>query len=268
MGDHWYNDKGEPCHTSVGAKGQEVKTTLTQARKRGLLPSVTTVLSILAKPELDRWKHKQITTACYENPSIQQGQYKWTPEAYNAEMLKKAFETVSDAADLGTLIHDALEKHFKGEEYECRKEVTLGDKTTNLETIAGQVEAWAYDNDVKIEEPELRLADVENGFAGLTDAVIAVKDQRGILDFKTRRFDDTKIKPYSEHPTQIAAYHMAKYGEILDTDIGCNLYISTTKVGLIHPVWYGADELRKHWEKFKHCLGLWVILKNYNPAKK
>jgi hypothetical protein len=82
---HWYDLDGNPCHTSVGAKGQEVKTTLTQARKRGLMPSVTTVLDILGKPELDRWKHNQITNACYSNPSIQQGQYKWTPEGYAAE---------------------------------------------------------------------------------------------------------------------------------------------------------------------------------------
>jgi hypothetical protein len=232
------------------------------------MPSVTTVLDILGKPELDFWKHNQITNACYSNPSIQQGQYKWTPEGYAAEMQKLAFETVKDAADLGTLIHDALEKHFKIEKQDTTREVQIGDDSVKLYDILDDVEEWMDEHDVVVREAELRLVSPDYGYAGLTDAVIVRGDARGILDFKTRRFDDTKIKPYSEHPTQIAAYHMAKYGEILDTDIGCNLYISTTKAGLLHAVWYSAEELRLHWEKFKHCLGLWKILKNYDPTKK
>ena len=53
---HWYTQEGEPMYTIVGANGKERNTTLRDAKKDNLVPSVTTVLSLVAKPGLENWK--------------------------------------------------------------------------------------------------------------------------------------------------------------------------------------------------------------------
>ena len=52
---HWYRRDGEPLHSVPSAKGEPRPTTLRDARKLGLLPSVTNVLGVIAKPELTAW---------------------------------------------------------------------------------------------------------------------------------------------------------------------------------------------------------------------
>ena len=56
---HWYTQEGEPMYTIVGANGKERNTTLRDAKKDNLVPSVTTVLSLVAKPGLENWKINQ-----------------------------------------------------------------------------------------------------------------------------------------------------------------------------------------------------------------
>jgi hypothetical protein len=265
---HFYNEAGEPRHRIIGKNGKERNSTIADCRKNSWYPSVTTVLDILAKPSLDRWKHNQIANACYANPSIQQGQYKWTPEGYASEMVEKAFEQVDDAADLGTLIHEAIEMHFEGKEYDFSQEVEIGGKTTSLADIVQRVELWTAEHDVMVADCELRLVNKKEGYAGLTDAVITRNGKMGILDFKTRKTKaGEKCKPYDSEPTQIAAYHMARYGEIGDNAVGANLYISTTELGRVEACWYSADDLRLHWEKFRLTLRLWEIIKNYQAGQ-
>ena len=61
---HWYTQEGEPCYTQVTAsgknKGKDRNTTLRDARKQNLLPSVTTVQSIQSKPVIVQWAKKQV----------------------------------------------------------------------------------------------------------------------------------------------------------------------------------------------------------------
>jgi hypothetical protein len=44
---HWYRRDGEPLHSVPSAKGEPRPTTLRDARKLGLLPSVTNVLGVI-----------------------------------------------------------------------------------------------------------------------------------------------------------------------------------------------------------------------------
>jgi hypothetical protein len=233
------------------------------------MPSVTTVLSILDKPQLQRWRDRQITDTCYANPSIQKGKYKWTPDAYYAEMTEQAFQVVGDAASLGTEIHASLEAHFGGEPFDFSKEVELpSGENVPLINYCNWVTEWVADNEVTINDCEVRLVNKEYGYAGLTDAVITKGDTKGILDFKTRKSKEgEKMKPWDNEPTQIAAYHIAKYGSIDESSIGVNVFISTTEPGRIEATWYDAETLKTHWEKFTLCLSLWKILKKYDPTK-
>ena len=56
---HWYTQEGEPMYTLIGANGKERNTTLRDAKSLGLVPSVTTILGMVAKPALENWKITQ-----------------------------------------------------------------------------------------------------------------------------------------------------------------------------------------------------------------
>ena len=57
---HWYTKEGEPMYTIVGANGKERNTNLRDAKSLGLVPSVTTVIAMIAKPSLENWKMNQV----------------------------------------------------------------------------------------------------------------------------------------------------------------------------------------------------------------
>ena len=56
---HWYTQEGEPMYTIIGANGVERNTTLRDAKSLGLVPSVTTIIGMIAKPFLENWKIEQ-----------------------------------------------------------------------------------------------------------------------------------------------------------------------------------------------------------------
>ena len=60
---HWYTRDGVPRYTVIGKNGKERATTLRDARTENLVPSVTTVLNVAAKPALTQWLQKQIGRA-------------------------------------------------------------------------------------------------------------------------------------------------------------------------------------------------------------
>jgi len=52
---HFYASDGTPAYRIIGKNGKERNTNVKDARERGFVPSVTTVLNIIAKPGLNTW---------------------------------------------------------------------------------------------------------------------------------------------------------------------------------------------------------------------
>ena len=109
-GGHWYTATGEPRHTMPLAKGDgERNTTLRDAKKHKLFPSVTGILGLFAKPGLDRWKQDQLLRIAYDNPAKMDESF----EHFADRCLVEHERPVEEAADFGTRIHDAIEKYFE-----------------------------------------------------------------------------------------------------------------------------------------------------------
>ena len=73
---HWYTQEGEPMYTIIGANGKERNTTLRDAKTLGLVPSVTTIIGMIAKPSLENWKINQALNSAlslerFENESLE-----------------------------------------------------------------------------------------------------------------------------------------------------------------------------------------------------
>ena len=245
-GGHWYDVEGEARHTILSAKGEPRQTTLRDAKKFGWFPSVTTVMKVLAAPELDRWKQQQVLMASLTLPR-NEGE---TDEVYCARILEDAFKQVDDAADLGTRIHQALENHFQGIPY-----------ASDMEQYVAPVKKWVADNGIKFLKHELRLVNPILGYAGTTDALIEKDGVLHVLDYKSRKTKpDMKITPWNKEPMQIAAY-----AAIAEARRGVNLYISTTEPGRIGEAWYDEATIDREFEAFKSVCKLWQHINKYTP---
>jgi hypothetical protein len=250
---HWYDRDGKAVFEVPKAKGGGTRpTTIADARKLGLYPSVTTVLGVLDKPQLMDWKLAQVSNWCHGNPP----QDNEGVDSYARRATDGAFQQVSDAADLGTAIHAALESHFKGDPV-----------PDGYDAYVYPVSCLIEKEGIKFREHELRLVNVRDGYAGTTDAVFTDSiGFNGILDFKSRKTKPGQpCTPWETEPMQIAAYCVAKFGSIGGFTTGANVYISTTEPGRVEIVRYDATELEKAWGAFQSALHLWQYLKGYRP---
>jgi hypothetical protein len=194
----------------------------------------------------------EVAGVCFDAPPVGNE----TREEYVAWAVEKSGNDAGKAADLGTLIHAALENYYLGKAIE----------SDMLDYVAATAEVVSSLG-VKVGGAETVLTNPEYGYAGTTDLMIR-HDGLGILDFKSKRTKPGQVcTPTETHPLQIAAYHMACYGEINDADWGCNVYISTTEPGRVEVVKWDAATLRTSWEAFIHCLALYRWRTGYDARK-
>ena len=249
---HWYRRDGSPCHEVFKADGESVRaTTLADARKLHLLPSVTTIMGVLDKPALSTWKQKQAILACVRIPRQPD-----EPEDYwMARVLDAAGEETSKAADLGTEIHDALETA-----------TVTGECSLEMEPYIRPLLDWMQESDIVLTGRELPVVSPSEGYAGRVDAFFTdSKGCLGILDYKTRKTKPKdKIAPYDGQAMQLAAYAAAHYGvEDLPTVRALNVYISSTEPGRFHV--HQHDDIAAEYSAFLAVCHIWRHAKGYDP---
>ena len=257
-GGHWYTATGEARHTMPRADGSgERNTTLRDAKKHRLIPSVTTLLGMFAKPGLDRWKQDQLLRIAYDNPPKMDESF----EGFADKCLVLHEQPVEEAADFGTRIHDAIEKYFEG--YPIDDDL--------LEYVQPAFD-WKQENKLRFIEREKILVNMEHGFAGTVDIVgLGANNEKFIVDWKTRRTEPgKKVTSYEYQIHQIAAYAATYWGEDQVEQMqvhGANCYISSTEPGRYEVIKYSPEELRDAWQAFKSLCRLWRSVKEYDPRK-
>lgn len=258
---HWYTKDGKPCYSMTAKNGTERSTTLRDARKLDLLPSVTTIFNIMAKHGLEKWKITKAVEAALLTPQDPDE----PEERWHERIIERSKQETSNAADLGTKVHDAIEA-----ELNCKP----NDLSAELEPYVKPALGIIYDQlNLRDIATEQVCVNILQGYAGRVDVSAKVgQNDFGIpinspfiLDFKTRKTTEgSKITPYDFQPTQIAAYAAATYGR-LDGVYGANVYISTTEIGRTHLEIYTPDQLKGEYQAFLHMTALWRFLKKYDP---
>ena len=247
---HWYTRDGQPAYTIKKKDGGDRPATLRDARKHNLLPSVTTIFNIMAKPQLEKWKlNKAIQAALTTTRDDDE-----PDDRYHQRILERSRKEVSEAAELGTRIHDAIEAAFGGHE-----------PPEDLKPYV--LPTMEYLRKINLTNIELEqvVVNIREGYAGRVDLLAGFGDKRVIVDFKTRKTrKGEKVTPYEFQPMQIAAYAHAAFGSLKDV-WGANIYISTTEPERIETVAYNADTLREEYEAFINMCALWRYSKNYDP---
>ena len=237
---HWYNLDGSPQYTVTAKDGSQRSTTLRDARKMNLVPSVTTIMSCAAKPGLEAWKLNQMLLAALTLPRAPD-----EPEdAYVKRIVADSKEQAKQAAERGTAVHTALESWYEGvmhAEY-VEHQMAVAEEVKN---VFGDLN-WATEKSFAH----------KFGFGGKVD--LHSKDGQGVvLDFKTKEFTTEtmdKVEGYDEHVMQLAAYRV---GLKVPQARCANVFVSVTEPGLVKIVEWDAEEIERGWAMFDALRQYW-----------
>jgi hypothetical protein len=241
---HWYTKDGTPAYTTIGKTGER-PTTLRDARKEGLLPSVTTIIGMLSKAGLDTWKQQQVLLAALTLP-----REKDEPEQ---EWLKRVMQdskaTGREAAERGTAIHAIIESYFE--------QVYMPQKPAYLDAIDDALK-HQFGNQAWISE---RSFGHHLGFGGKCDLIAKPINGQGtgyVVDFKTKDTDLDKADIYFEHELQLASY---REGLNLP-NARCAIVFVNGTTNQVKLVEIEESKLQSAWECFQHLLRVYQIKNN------
>lgn len=246
---HWYRQDGTPQYTVKAKDGSDRPTTLRDARKMNLVPSVTTILKVAAKPGLEAWKQEQMLLAALTLPRTPQE----TEKDFLIRIVADSKETAKQSAEAGTRIHESIEAWFGGKKDVEHKEIALRFEETIFEHFKTHpMQPWLTE----------RSFSSPMGFGGKVDLYCEPDESAPtgiVLDSKTKDFGpDDKVEAYDEHLMQLAAY---RHGLGVPHARCANVFASRTHPGLIKVVEWPEADLQRGWEMFQ-CLHRFWILKN------
>ena len=248
---HWYHKDGRPCYEVPRAKGDGMRpTNLGDARKLGLVPSVTEILNIAAKPGLEAWKAKQLLEASLTLPRLKDESL----DDYAVRVVEDSKAQSQKAMQRGTDLHAAIEEWIKGQ-----SSLIWQEHINRMVDAMGQYGIFLSDG-----KAEHSFAS-PLGYGGKID----FHTDEVLIDFKTKdRIVDKKQLAWPEHCWQLAAYAQG----LGDGPLACclaqfrciNVFIGVEdKQVRVHE--WKKEDCDTAWEVFSHLLAVWKIVKKYNP---
>jgi hypothetical protein len=244
---HWYSRDSRPCYQVRSKSGSMRGTTLADAKKLLLVPSVTTITSIVAKPALTNWLIEQAIHAALTMPRGSMSE----PD-YITAIKTDGRASAKAAAEEGDRIHNACEAHFKRETYD-------GKYAKHVQTVAGVL------SDLFPEVYDWRAEDSfasELGYGGRVD--LHSPSTGIVVDFKTKDgdFSDGKRLAYDQD-VQLAAYQR---GLKLPRNKCANLFVSRTHPGKVASHVWTTEAIDRAWDEFVCILALWKAQKKFDPS--
>lgn len=238
-GGHWYAPDGSPAYTIIGSNGKERPTTLRDARKLGLAPSVTGIIRMAAAPALERWKRNQVLLAALTLPRLSEE----LEPAWLARVEQDWQEQGRKAAERGTAIHAGIEKHFRGEPPDL--DVWPWVVAAKDELLAQcDEQCWSAE----------RSFFCSQGYGGKTD----LHSAKWVIDVKTKD-GAPEWKLYDEHVMQLSAYRTG----LCVPEARCGILFVQREEPKATLVEASASELTKASVMFQALLAFWQAKNNY-----
>jgi hypothetical protein len=246
---HWYLKDGKPFYSILSAKGEERPVTLREARKVNAVPSVTTVLQVIAKPQLEAWKVRQGILAALTLPRTE-GE---ADDAYVARIERDSKEQAKTAAEEGSRIHDAIECSFTGRHVPDAYLPHVEATRTKLSELFPGIADWVAEHSF-----------ASAGFGGKVD--LHSPSTGIVVDYKGKDgdFSDGKKLAYDQH-YQLAAYRGGL--DLRHLSAPCaNIFVSRTHPGAVAAHVWSSEEVAEGEEVFLCALRLWQAIKGYRPV--
>jgi hypothetical protein len=185
-GGHWYDRQGNPAYTIIGKNGQERPTTLRDARKLGLVPSVTTIIKCAAAPGLTNWMIDQAIMAALTLPR-NDGE---NDLDFVARVKADSKAQAEKARERGTQIHAWVQAGFE-------------EKYVDMEGAAYYQSANDTISNLMCRSPWLAEHSFSTDrYGGKCD----IHNDEWIIDFKSTDKEVSGLKLWDEHYQQLAAY--------------------------------------------------------------
>lgn len=231
---HFYDLDGNPAYTIKGKNGEERPTTLRDARKLNLVPSVTVIIRCASAEGLVAWKENQVLMAALTLPRIEgEAESDWINR-----IKQDAKEHARQAAERGTQIHTWIQQGFEGIVTEGKEYYLNAFKEITSQCVF----------DVLVCEKSF----CKDGYGGKVD----LHTPEYIIDIKTKDTVLDGIKTNDEHAQQLAAYrHGLGYPKAR-----CGILFVSTLDKSAKLVWIEEDKLIRGLKMFN-------ALKSYYYAK-
>lgn len=241
---HYYAQDGKPMHFVPKAKGDGTRaTTIRDAIKLNLFPSVTEILNIAAKPALTNWLVDQALMAALTLPRDDNETLTEFMKRAKADSKRQAQES----AELGTQIHDDIERLWKGDSPLTHKDSAEAVKSL-VTDLTGLSKGWIAE----------KTFASDKGYGGMID----LHHPEGfVIDYKTKDFDESgkdNRMAYDEHAMQLSAY---AHGLGIPNAVKINIFVSRTVPGLITYHEWTED----YFDRFECLLRYWQLTKGYKP---
>ena len=248
---HWYGIDGRAVHSVLSGKREPRPTTLRDARKLALLPSVTNILRVVAKPELEAWLQEQAVLAALTLPRID-----GEPEELFAKRVVVDARSQGQAAmAFGTALHKGAERVARSLEVDAADEVA---------PWLNHFRDWFQANCVRLIWTERVLVNRELGYAGTADLLIEHQAHGlTLVDLKSQH-----IKGKSGPATYRSwGYQLAAYRAALGQDVVCmNLIMNSKEPHAPIEAPWSEEQMQLNWRGFCAARELWVVEKNYDPC--
>jgi len=235
---HFYTKDGRPAYTVIGSStGKERPTNVADARKLGLLPSVTTVINVANKGEgLQRWLQEQAILAALTLPRLEGEE----EGVWLSRVMKDSRATGMEAAMRGTAIHAIIEAYFD-QVYMPEKPPYLNAIDSTLKNAFGE-QLWL---------PEKSFGH-PLGFGGKWDLMAKTGF---VVDFKTKDTDLDKVDVFFEHEMQLAAYREG----LGVPNARCAIVFVNGTTNQVKLIEVEEQKLQNGWECFQHLLRVYQI---------
>src|SRR3990167_8366902 len=156
-----------------------------------------------------------------------------------------------DAANIGTLVHDRVEKFVKNEDFVYPDSVSEEDRQ-KVESGFDAYRSWQEQSKIEVIETEMQLVSEEFHFGGTPDAVGRIGDSLVLLDWKSSN------SVYGDYLVQLAAYGNL-LREVRNMELtGFHLCRFSKEHGDFSHHYY--QDLSEAWEGFKHMRSLYDIM--------
>jgi hypothetical protein len=232
---HWYTKDGTPAYTTIGKTGERA-TTLRDARKLGLLPSVTTINGMLSKAGLNSYFQQEAIKATINFPRIE-GE---SEEEYFGRILELSKQHSRGAAERGSAIHAVIEAYFD--------QVYMPEKPPYLDAIDSTLKS-AFGKQMWLPEKSFGHP---LGFGGKCDLMAKTGF---VVDFKTKDTDLDKVDVYFEHEMQLAAYREG----LGVPNARCAIVFVNGTTNQVKLIEVEEQKLQNGWECFQHLLRVYQI---------
>lgn len=258
---HWYHRNGVPCHTVPTADGKGVRSVnLRWDRHLNLLPSSTNIISVKAKPSLDKYKIEQALMAAVTLPRLDgEGE-----DAFMERVVVDMESHMRAAAEFGTKIHKYCEQFHLGNNIE----------DPGLEPYVADYKRWFAENVKEVIWVEKVLVNEKVGYAGTADTLLLLKDDRKALsDLKTQGIKSRVTKTKGTIKNEPAfyetwEYQLVSYGKCLaiEPDAYISAVIDSLAPGPCHVYEWPLAGRRTAWRAYLACHYLWCVDRSYFPS--